>query len=92
MRCGDGDPDAVLAVGPHEHAVVGGVCDELLGVRSASGSQTKLACDGGTVIAGVAQRGGDPGALGDDGVGAGQQFVGGVQARRWRRPARCWSR
>ena len=48
-------------------------------VRSASGSQTKLACDGGTVkpasrSAAVTLR-----AFGDDGVGAGQQFVGGVQ-------------
>ena len=41
-------------------------------------------------VAGVAQRRGHPGPFGDDGVGAGQQFVGGVQRcdRRGLRDAR----
>ena len=48
VRGGDGDPHAVLAVGPHDDAAVGGALANSW-ARPGSGSQTKLACDGGTV-------------------------------------------
>ncbi len=68
-----------LAVGPHQHPGRRPPARANSGVRSASGSQTKLACEGGKVVAEAGQLGTDPSALGDHRVGACQQLIGGLQ-------------
>ncbi len=79
VGCGDGDSDSVLAVRAHDDAVVGGVRSEALGITGHRqpdevGLRTRH------VIFRGPQRRCDPGAFRDDGIGAGQQLLGGVQA------------
>src|SRR5271166_658662 len=78
LRRPDGDPDTVRRERADHDPRVGSLRHEVRGAR-AQRQPDEVGLRRRQGVPGVAQTGGDAGALGDDGVGAGEQLVGGVQ-------------